>query len=335
VLLALPLAALVVFSAISAVKTWRELRAMNAAVERAAFSSAGSSLIHELQKERGLSSGFTASKGAAFAAELKEQRRETAACRVTLEEKMAISDSAIHFIKESLPALKQFYPSELNDEWIRRRYADWSGSHSGADLQLKNADEAEEYLSSFYSPYSGSIWNDDYAELVKGFLPNLSSNNIQVWNIGCGKGYETYSFACILKSRYPNGNIKIWANDSDIMAISQAPNMMFELEEMPGYCRPYMVKGRNGYSFVQAIKDSIVFEYHDILNDNPLPDLDIILVRDVLSFLSTADQARMVSGFTEKLKSRGIVFLGRNEVLSGLEWEFIGREPVSVFAHAQ
>ena len=254
---------------------------------------------------------------------------------ISLEERMAASDSALSFIKESLPALKRFYPGEINDEWIRRRFADWSGSHTGQGLQLKDTDEAEEFLAPFYSPDSGRFWSDDYAAQVKDYLPNLTSNNINVWNIGCGKGYETFSFACILKVRYPYGNIKIWANDSDIMAISQAPNITFDIEYVPEYCRAYMVKGRNGYSFNQEIKDSIVFEYHDILNENPLPDLDMILIRDVLSFLQMQDQVRIVNGFAEKLKNKGIVIPGRNEALPGVEWESIGRDPVSAFMHIE
>ena len=249
-----------------------------------------------------------------------------------LEDKNAKADSVLGFIKESLPALKQFYPGDINDEWIRQRFADWSGSRSGEDLQPKSAAEAEEFLSGFYSPDTGRFWSEDYAELVKSILPNMG-NNIQVWNIGCGKGYETLSFACILKSRYPGGNIKIWANDSDIMAISQAPNLVFDLEDIPEYCRAYTVAGSNGYSFKQEIKDSIVFEYHDILNDSPLPDLDIVLVRDVLSFIQVADQKRIIGSIGEKLKSRGLVILGRNEMLPGADWEFVGKDPVSVFVH--
>jgi purine-binding chemotaxis protein CheW len=246
-------------------------------------------------------------------------------------EKAAYVDSVVGFIKESLPALRGFYPGGINDEWVRRRYADWSGTRSGDDLQLKNERDADDYLSSFYSPDAGRFWSDDYAAQVKAVLPALSSNSIQVWNVGCGKGYETFSFACILKSRYPEGHIKIWANDNDVMAISQAPNMTFDLEDVPEYCRGFMTKGRTGYSFNQAIKDSIVFEYHDVLNDNPLPDLDIILARDLLSFLKAEDQGKVLAGFGEKLKNRGIIILGRNEVMPGSDWRPIGNDPVSAF----
>jgi len=252
----------------------------------------------------------------------------------TMEERIALSDSTLSFIKESLPALKQFYPSEVNEQWVRRRFAEWSGNHAGDALQLKNIEEAEEFLAGFYSPDVDKFWSDDYASHVKAALPSLKSNNIQIWNIGCGKGYEAFSFACILKSRYPDGVIKIWANDSDIMAISQAPNMVFDFEDIPEYCRPYVVKGRSGYTFSPVIKDSIVFEYHDVMHNNPLPDLDIILLRDVISFFQEEDQRRLVESFKEKLKSKGIVIVGRNELLPGIDWELISKDPVSAFMYS-
>ena len=251
----------------------------------------------------------------------------------SLEQKMAMSDTAYDFIKESLPALCNFYPSDLNDEWLHRRFSDWSGTRTGDELQLKNVAEADEFLAGFHSPDTARFWNDDYAAIVTDILPSVNSKTVQVWNVGCGKGYETFSLACILKSRYSGSNIKIWANDSDVMAISQAPNLVLDIEDVPEYCKSYLVKGRAGYSFNQEIKDSIVFEYHDILNDNPLPELDIILIRDVLSFVPEPDQKRLVDSFRDKLKDHGIVILGRNESLYGV-WHFTGKEPVSAFSLA-
>jgi purine-binding chemotaxis protein CheW len=247
------------------------------------------------------------------------------------QDQKAASDSSLDFIRESLFVLRGFSASAMNESWLRSRFGEWSSSRSGENLQLRSASDADEFLSTFYSPYGGNFWDDDYAAKVKKALPDLPSNSVQVWNIGCGKGYETYSFACILKSRYPDGHIKIWANDNDIMAISQAPNMNFDLEDVPEYCRPFMTKGRAGYSFNQAIKDAIVFEYHDVLHENALPDLDMVLARDVLSFLSSQDQERMVTDFEEKLKGHGLVILGRHEELSPDRWRKASSDPVSVY----
>jgi len=246
----------------------------------------------------------------------------------------AVVDNTVEFIKEGLQALRRFNVTKINDTWLQRRFIEWGRTRTNADLQLANAADADDFLSNFLSPFTGVIWDESYAQAVKEILPNFSSNNLQIWNIGCGKGYETYSFTCILKSRYPSAHIKVWANDSDIMAISQAPNVMFDsLEEAPEYCRPYLAKGKNGYSFNQVIKDAIVFEYHDVLNDSPLPDLDIILVRDVLSFFSEQGQDKMISGFSEQLKNRGIIITGKNEELSGDEWVSQSNDIVSAFTH--
>jgi purine-binding chemotaxis protein CheW len=247
------------------------------------------------------------------------------------EQPAGLIDSNLGFIKDSLVALKRFIVSPLNDLWLQKRFKEWSELHSSTGIQLRNVNDADDFLSSFYSPNTGMFWEDDYSYQVKGILPNLNSNSIQVWNLGCGKGYETFSLACILKSRYPSGHIKIWANDNDIMAISSAPNMVFDLDDVPEFIRSFMVKGKNGYVFSQEIKDSILFEYHDILNGNQIPEVDIIIARDLLSFISLQDQDRIIAEFFEKLKKGGFIILGRNEQLSVDDWQPIAKDPVSAF----
>jgi purine-binding chemotaxis protein CheW len=94
------------------------------------------------------------------------------------------------------------------------------------------------------------------------------------------------------------------------------------------------VRGSNGYSFNQVIKDSIVFEYHDITNENTLPEVDMILARDVLSFLPAQEQTRVIADFSEKLRNHGIIILGRNEELNGIIWQSAADDPVSAYVHS-
>jgi len=246
---------------------------------------------------------------------------------------ISATNTDIGFIQESLAALKHFSVSDINTKWLYKRFSEWSIGRSGEALQLRSASEADEFLNDFTSPCTDEFWTEAYAASVQKVLPEISSSSINVWNIGCGKGYETYSFMCILKRKYPNARIKIWANDNDIMAVSQAPNMVFELEELPEYCRTHTVRGKTGYSFEQAIKDSIVFEYHDITNDNALPELEIILARDILSYMPADEQKKIIESFSEKLKNKGVVILGRNEELSDLIWQSIADDPISAYLH--
>jgi purine-binding chemotaxis protein CheW len=246
----------------------------------------------------------------------------------------AVRDSELMFIKESLAALRKFFVSPFNEAWLGKRFAEWIATHGGSDIQLKNTEDADEFLRPFASPATGTFLNENMAAALKAILTDLPSNNIQVWNLGCGKGFETYSLACILKSRYPQGHIKIWANDNDIMAISSAPNMIFDLQDVPEYCREYMTSGKNGYTFNQTIKDSILFEYHDVLNENHLPALDIILTRDLVSFFDEKQRGKIMTDFSEKLKPQGMIILGANEELPEDEWIPIGKHGVSAFKRA-
>jgi len=241
----------------------------------------------------------------------------------------ASGDLSSSFVKENLVTFRHFNVSELNEAWFNHRFAEWKKSRSGSDLQLHDEGDADSFIEGFWSPYSGQLWEEDYIDAFAKCLPDIEAKNINVWNPGCGKGYETWSLACILKRRYPEARIKIWANDSDLLAISMAPNLVFP-ENVPEYYADFMTKGRNGLSFIQIIRDSIFFEFHDALNPSPLPPLDFILCRDTLSLVEPAAQKRLMDDFSEKMKPAGLLFLGANEA-AGAGWTALGSGSLAAF----
>jgi purine-binding chemotaxis protein CheW len=239
------------------------------------------------------------------------------------------ADQASGFIGGTLAAFKRFYVSALNESWFEGRFAEWKRERAGQDVQLHEPAEADEFISQFWSPCTGKLWEDDYVRDFMATLPDLDGKSINIWNPGCGKGFETWSLACALRKRYPEIRLKIWANDSDLLAISMAPNMVFP-ENVPDFYQEFMVRGMNGLSFVQAVRDSIFFEFHDALNPNPLPPLDMILCRDVLSLLPQNEQKRMLDDFSDKLKPAGLLYLGANE-RPGAGWGDAGTEAVPAY----
>jgi purine-binding chemotaxis protein CheW len=244
------------------------------------------------------------------------------------------TESDLGFVRDELKALRGFYAGPVNDVWVQSRFQAWAEGRSGSALQLRNADEADQFLAEFYSPCTNKFWDDNYASAIKASLPDMGSANIQVWNPGCGKGYESYSFACILKNRYPGARIKIWANDKDLMAIANAPNMAFDLSDLPEYVKPFMVKGKNGWNPNQELKDMVLFEYHDVMNGNQIPEVDIILIRDMISFMTPESQDKLIGELTEHLKKGGVVMLGANEIITDMQasgWQSVGKPPVSAF----
>jgi HD-GYP domain-containing protein (c-di-GMP phosphodiesterase class II) len=75
--LILPLVVLLILSIYSGLDKYQEKTQLNTLKEYLHFSELANSLVHELQKERGLSAGFLASKGKSFLDELNRQRETT------------------------------------------------------------------------------------------------------------------------------------------------------------------------------------------------------------------------------------------------------------------
>jgi len=227
------------------------------------------------------------------------------------------SDAAVDlkFVKESLQNYAKFYVSSVNESWISHRYSEWV-SEKGANAQIQNAGEAETFLKSFWSKCNGNWWTKEYADNVEKLLPENSAKQIIVWNPGCGKGMETYSLACIMKKKYPDAKIRIYAQDVDLLNVSNASLMSIPEKLTSEWYGPYLTKKANGeYTFNQDIRDSIMFEYHDCKNTNALPMVDVIFARDILSLLDDAAQETVVADFLEKMKGNGVAILGDNETM--------------------
>ena len=237
----------------------------------------------------------------------------------------------LHFIHDTLATFADFYTSPLNEQWVADRFSDWQATRGAANTQITQQSEADEFLATFYSPFTGRIWSDEYAARVREILPVVEGGAVNVLNPGCGKGYETYSLVAVLKQAYPDKRIKVWAEDKDLLAISNAPNLVLSADQVPSYMAPYVVEGKNGMSVKQEIKEQILFEYHDVVNGTNSPDVDIVVARDIMSFLSPENQHHVLAEIAEKLKGGGIVIVGRNENLPGETWVPIDSGPVSAY----
>lgn len=239
------------------------------------------------------------------------------------------------FIVETLATFRHFYVTGLNLDWVSERFKEWSAlcKSSGREVQLRNVEDADEFLKPFFSPYTGNLWQRDYMEVFSSLLPERPGGTIAVWNPGCGKGLETYSLACILRHKYPEARIKVWANDNSLIEISTAPNIVLADEDIPDYIKDggYIAKTEKGSRFTKEIEDIILFEYHDVLHENAIPLVDIIVARDFLSFLKPDNQEKIVAEFKELLKADGMLCLGQNERLVSPEWKAIEEKVLTVY----
>lgn len=236
---------------------------------------------------------------------------------VLKEEESGASDADFGFIKDGLQRFKSFYTTEVNEDWVKRRFDEWVRKKGKDSYQISSEKDAEEFLEPFYSSHTGGFWSKEYSQSLYEALPANSAKQICVWNPGCGKGYEAYSLACVLRKKYPDARIKIYAQDIDLLSISNAPLLSVPNEIASSWYGPFLTQGVTGaYSFKPEIKEMILFEYHDCMHTNTMPVVDLVYCRDLISFLDPSVQKTLLSDFDEKLKGNGRVIVGENETLS-------------------
>lgn len=239
----------------------------------------------------------------------------------------------LNFIADSLKNFKKFYLTDVNRDWVKERYAEWEKTRGEDKTQLQSDSDAELFLKPFYSRCNENWWTEDFAESVAKALPENSAKNIVVWNPGCGKGYESYSLACLLKKRYPNAKIKVYGHDVDLLSVSNAPLMNLTDQASADWYQPYTAKTVSGdFTFSKEIKDSVMFEYHDCVHTNNLPPIDIIFARDVLSFLPEDSQKTVLTDFNEKMKGNGVIIVGDNENIAIPGWNKKQAGSVAVYS---
>jgi purine-binding chemotaxis protein CheW len=263
---------------------------------------------------------------------------DTAIDRAAKSTKRADGDEHVErdFIADGLRAFSNFHVSPINDDWFTRRVGEWVDERSGAgrEYQLQTAADAEAFLSTFHSRYTGAFWGNDYRVPFERNLRAAEGSVYNVWNPGCGSGHESYTIASALQTSFPEQQIKIWAADKDLLKISTAPNLVFGRQEIPEEWSELVVEGKNGLSFRSELKDSVLFEFSDVMSAAAMPKMDLIVARDLLSFHTPDDQQRILERFDEVLKPGGLLVLGDNErVISPDEWEAVSGVPLRIFIH--
>ncbi len=226
------------------------------------------------------------------------------------------------FITETLATFRSMIVSEVNEDWVRSRFEEWQrlrGSDS-VSLQLKSDEDAEEFLRGFLSANTGKFWSDETADAFSKMLSPGDGVVFSAWDIGCGQGHEALSIAAALKLRFPEKQIKVWAHDRDLVKVSNAPNMVFKPAELPAWIAEFTQEGRDGMIFKKQLSDAVFFEYHDVLNENQLPPVNVIVARDILSFHTAEGRAKVLADFQEKLIAGGTLILGDNERIKDGNW---------------
>jgi two-component system CheB/CheR fusion protein len=148
---------------------------------------------------------------------------------------------------------------------------------------------------------------------------------IRAWVAGCSTGEEAYSLAMVLKETLeerkgaPDVTIQIFATDLDREAIEKArlgaypANIAADVS--PERLRRFFVKDEHGYRVTKEIREAVVFAPQNIIMDPPFTKLDLIACRNLLIYLASDVQKKIIPLFHYALAPGGVLFLGSAETV--------------------
>ena len=167
-------------------------------------------------------------------------------------------------------------------------------------------------------------WDYIATKLIPNIISRkLESEPIRVWSAGCASGEETYSLAILLAEvlgvEQFQARVKIFATDIDRDALQQARMGRYSVNTVasidPARLTKYFTQINNCYVFHKHLKHQIVFSQHNLFKDAPMSKIDLLMCRNVLIYLTTEAQIRVLTRFYFSLTSSGFLCLGKAEML--------------------
>jgi two-component system CheB/CheR fusion protein len=160
-------------------------------------------------------------------------------------------------------------------------------------------------------------------EILPALLREKSKKPIRIWIPGCATGEEVYSMAIVfheaLKALEQDCPVQVFGTDISDTAIERARSGMYTesiaAEVSAERLRRYFTKVDGGYRVSKVIRDCCIFARQNLTKDPPFSKVDLISCRNVLIYLDTVLQRRVMSIFHYALQPAGYLLLGSSETI--------------------
>jgi two-component system CheB/CheR fusion protein len=170
-----------------------------------------------------------------------------------------------------------------------------------------------------------------FAEQLSTIIESKSSGDtLKIWVCACSTGQEAYTVAVlahhVVAKSGKSIEIKIFATDIDEKSIEIAARNQFPdniKKEIPAaYFKKYFAQDGKFYGVLPEIRKSVVFAKHDVIKSPPFIKNDIVTCRNMLIYVNSVLQEKILSIFHFSLVQGGTLFLGSSETISTLKEGF-------------
>ncbi len=171
-----------------------------------------------------------------------------------------------------------------------------------------------------------TMWKELKENILPALMNELPDGHVmRAWVPGCSTGEEAYSLAIVFKEalekfkKHKNLNLQIFATDLDHDAIEKARKGVFSsnitTDVSPERINRFFDKEGESYRVNNTIRELVVFAPQNLIRDPPFTRLDILSCRNMLIYMETELQKKVLSLFLYSLNPGGILILGNAETL--------------------
>lgn len=171
------------------------------------------------------------------------------------------------------------------------------------------------------------VWEKLKTTVIPDMLSKKrESSVIRAWIPGCSTGEEAYSLAIVFKESLekinPTGGLtlQVFATDLSNEAIEIARKGIFPAnvagDVSSSRLNRFFVRADDGsYRINTEIREMVVFAQHNIIMHPPFTKIDILSCRNLLIYMDTDLQKKILGLFYYSMNHEGILLLGSSETL--------------------
>ncbi len=173
-------------------------------------------------------------------------------------------------------------------------------------------------------------------EQMRRRIHDRPSGQIRVWVAGCATGEEAYSIAIMIAEilggiqELTKANVQIFATDIDQNAIDIARRGVYPIsaaQDIPDkYLSEYFTVKETELTVRQELRNVTLFSRHNIFQDPPFINVDLVTIRNVLIYFNLALQERVLTRLHYSMAAGGLLFLGTSETVGEMGIYFEARQ---------
>jgi two-component system CheB/CheR fusion protein len=164
--------------------------------------------------------------------------------------------------------------------------------------------------------------------LKKEVFPALTNNRsrhdpIRVWTLACSTGEEAYSiamaFAEFAEELGRPVPLQVFATDLNAASVERARAAVYPRTAVSELnvqrVRRFFVEVDGSYRIAKPIRDACIFARHNVLADPPFSRVDLVSCRNMLIYLGTELQQKVIPILHYALQPSGYLWLGTSETI--------------------